>query len=50
MKGYLGWSSRGTLNVESCRMLAVAVKEAEGGWTLAEEAGGKYMGVCMEDR
>ena len=36
-KGYLGWSSRGTLNVESCRMLAAAVKEAEGGWTLLKK-------------
>ena len=41
-KGYLGWSSRGTTNVEGCRMLAVAVKEAEGGWTLAEEAEAHY--------
>ena len=41
-KGYLGWSSRGTRNVESCRMLAAAVKEAEGGWTLAEEAEAHY--------
>ena len=41
-KGHLGWSSRGTLNVESCRMLAAAVREAEGGWTLAEEAEAHY--------
>ena len=25
-KGYLGWSSRGTLKVKNCRVLATAVK------------------------
>ena len=30
-KGYLGGSSKGTRTGESCRMFAVAVKEAEGG-------------------
>ena len=41
-KGHLGWSSRSILNVESSRMLAVAVREAEGGWTLAEETEAHY--------
>ena len=39
-KGYLGWSTRGTLKAENCRMLAVAVKlgQQDGGWKLTEEA------------
>ena len=39
-KGHLSWSSKSTLRVERCGMLAVVVKE--GGWKLTEEAEAHY--------
>ena len=48
-KGCLGWSSRSTLRVERCGILAVAVKE--GGWKLTEEAEAHYpeAGAYLKD-